>query len=128
MLMEYNIKIYTSFMHVSGGTDFLRRRRCHRYEPLKNFYLSELDGIANSSSLIIKIAAGGTTGAIGSAIANPCDLIKVQQQSFTGPLANDTPLPQLLKNVRARLFFAYVPSRCEKDYINATLLLILRYV
>jgi len=78
--------------------------RIGMYEPLRNFYASKLSSTFNddhSSSLAVKVLAGGTTGAIGSAVANPCDLIKVKQQSFTGPLSNDLPLITLIRQVSA---------------------------
>lgn len=51
------------------------------YEPVKQL-LGASD--PKNTSLHLKIAAGGITGAVGSAIANPLDLVKVRMQCQTG--------------------------------------------
>lgn len=68
------------------------------YDPVKKVYIRHLPHF-DETSLLVKIGAGATTGALGSAIANPCDLIKVRQQSFTGPLSGDVPLAKLIRTV-----------------------------
>jgi solute carrier family 25 uncoupling protein 8/9 len=46
------------------------------YEPIRNFY-------GGGDSLLRKIAAGLTSGAIGIAFANPTDVVKVRLQAQT---------------------------------------------
>jgi len=52
------------------------------YEPIRDAIVraSSSDG-SSSSSLVVKLAAGATSGVIGSAIANPADLLKVRLQA-----------------------------------------------
>ena len=57
------------------------------YEPVRDVYVSALAnaGVSGSESgLAVKLLAGGTSGIIGSAIANPADLLKVRIQAQTG--------------------------------------------
>eukprot|EP00271_Cylindrocystis_brebissonii_P012819 TRINITY_DN32324_c0_g1_i1.p1 TRINITY_DN32324_c0_g1~~TRINITY_DN32324_c0_g1_i1.p1 ORF type:complete len:308 (-),score=48.49 TRINITY_DN32324_c0_g1_i1:722-1645(-) len=58
------------------------------YEPVKSLYVGK--DFQGDVPLYKKIAAGLTTGAIGIAIANPTDLVKVRLQS-EGRLAPGTP-------------------------------------
>jgi len=51
------------------------------YEPVKQM-LGATD--PNNTPLHLKVLAGGITGALGSALANPCDLVKVRMQAQEG--------------------------------------------
>lgn len=62
------------------------------YEPTK-----QAIGGTGSTSLAIKVLAGAITGATGSIIANPLDLIKVRMQSATG---THTPYSSVLGAMR----------------------------
>eukprot|EP00930_Biecheleria_cincta_P085311 TRINITY_DN74703_c0_g1_i1.p1 TRINITY_DN74703_c0_g1~~TRINITY_DN74703_c0_g1_i1.p1 ORF type:complete len:301 (+),score=42.06 TRINITY_DN74703_c0_g1_i1:96-998(+) len=62
------------------------------YEPTK-----QAIGGTGSTSLAIKVLAGAITGATGSIIANPLDLIKVRMQSVTG---THTPYSSVLAAIR----------------------------
>jgi hypothetical protein len=55
--------------------------RLGAYEPIRNLIVSEDEQLSGSSPIWKKFAAGATTGAIGSALANPIDLVKVRQQA-----------------------------------------------
>ena len=50
------------------------------YEPVKTLLWASDAPVP----LHVKVLAGGITGSIGSALANPCDLLKVQAQSVIG--------------------------------------------
>ncbi|CAK0891145.1 unnamed protein product [Prorocentrum cordatum] len=54
--------------------------RMGMYEPVK-----EALGAGGRSPLALKVLAGGITGAAGSILANPLDLIKVRMQRAAGP-------------------------------------------
>lgn len=57
------------------------------YEPVRDGYVGALAsaGVANSEGgLAVKLLAGGTSGIIGSAVANPADLLKVRIQAQAG--------------------------------------------
>lgn len=62
------------------------------YEPTK-----QAIGGKGSTSLVTKVFAGAITGATGSLVANPLDLIKVRMQSATG---NHTPYSSVLGAIR----------------------------
>ncbi|KNE67875.1 hypothetical protein AMAG_12592 [Allomyces macrogynus ATCC 38327] len=55
-------------------------------------HVKELYGVGKGNDgdvgLLAKLAAGSTTGAIGSCLANPTDLIKIRQQAEAGRLVN----------------------------------------
>ena len=51
------------------------------YEPVKQL-LGATD--PHNTPLHTKIIAGAITGTVGSAIANPCDLVKVRMQAVEG--------------------------------------------
>jgi len=51
------------------------------YEPVKEL-LGATD--PNNTPLYLKVCAGAITGAVGSSLANPCDLVKVRMQCQTG--------------------------------------------
>merc|ERR1712086_172695 len=55
--------------------------RMGMYEPVKQA-LGATD--PDNSPFYLKVGAGAITGSIGSAIANPLDLLKVQMQSVQG--------------------------------------------
>jgi len=57
------------------------------YPLIRDFYSSFHD--SKQSSLLIKVFAGLTTGGLGSAMANPTDLIKIRFQSEAGLLGVD---------------------------------------
>eukprot|EP00913_Durusdinium_trenchii_P016334 g15353.t1 len=50
------------------------------YEPVREMFLSFQGGKQSTSPLLIKICAGAFTGAVGSVLANPFDLLKVRMQ------------------------------------------------
>ncbi|KAL6764784.1 mitochondrial carrier domain-containing protein [Haematococcus lacustris] len=58
------------------------------YEPVRNFYVGK--DFKGEAPLLIKIAAGLTTGALGIMVASPTDLVKVRMQS-EGKLAPGVP-------------------------------------
>ena len=64
------------------------------YEPVKHALWEDKD-----TPLHVKIAAGGVTGSIGSATANPCDLLKVQAQSVQGTGADAPGTLERLRNI-----------------------------
>lgn len=49
------------------------------YEPIKR-----VTGVTKQSSFVWKFFAGGAAGLIGSAIANPADLLKIRMQAHQG--------------------------------------------
>lgn len=52
------------------------------YDPVKDFYSNHLNfGESTSSTIIIRIASGITTGAIGITFAQPTDVVKVRMQA-----------------------------------------------
>lgn len=53
------------------------------YPTVKRFYQREGSG----DTLLVKLGAGATTGAVGSALANPIDLVRVKLQSEAGVVA-----------------------------------------
>ena len=55
--------------------------RLGAYEPIRNFLSSPGE---TEVSFTKKLLAGATSGAIGSGLANPIDLVKVQQQAIIG--------------------------------------------
>lgn len=68
------------------------------YEPVRNFYVRQLysgpgvdtNALLAAPPLLLKIAAGLTTGALAISIASPTDLVKVRMQS-EGRLPPGTP-------------------------------------
>lgn len=65
------------------------------YEPVRNFYVSKMyphdrETALNRPPLLLKIAAGLTTGAFAITIASPTDLVKVRMQA-EGRLPEGTP-------------------------------------
>ena len=69
------------------------------YEPIKSRYSLALGGgEAPSSSPLVKWLSAFTSGAIGSALFNPVDVVKVRYQSTPGPIP---PYPSLLGAFRA---------------------------
>mgnify|MGYP003385917982 CR=1 FL=1 len=55
--------------------------RLGAYEPIRNMFLNKHEIDSGHSPLWKKFVAGATTGAVGSGLANPIDLIKVRQQA-----------------------------------------------
>lgn len=55
--------------------------RLGAYEPIRNAFLTDEEAQSGRSPLWKKFVAGASTGAIGSGLANPIDLIKVRQQA-----------------------------------------------
>lgn len=57
---------------------------------MKRFYTgSSLVDPGIGEGLALKVAAGATTGALGAAIGNPVDLVRVKLQGESGRMAND---------------------------------------
>lgn len=71
------------------------------YEPCKNLFAPNVEG---DIGLLRKILAGATSGAIGSAIANPTDLVKVRP--LPPPVVPTEPGPPL----RARRRYVGTPG------------------
>jgi len=55
------------------------------YPAIKGFYQGDRQGDAG---LARKVLAGLTTGGIGSALANPIDLVKIRMQGEAGRVVN----------------------------------------
>ena len=61
--------------------------RLGAYEPVRNLLSTSMGGNSHEAkdiSLWTKLFAGAVSGAVGSGLANPIDLVKVQQQAMTG--------------------------------------------
>mmetsp|Transcript_5297 Transcript_5297/g.15659 ORF Transcript_5297/g.15659 Transcript_5297/m.15659 type:complete len:284 (-) Transcript_5297:44-895(-) len=92
--------------------------RMGMYEPVKNALWSD----STPPPLYVKICAGAITGSIGSAIANPCDLLKVQAQSVTGSGAGEPSTLQRLRTILTRDGIAGGWRGCAPTVARATLL------
>lgn len=51
------------------------------YEPVRDFFTNSTGGDPKNPGLLVKIAAGITTGALAMSIANPTDLVKIRFQT-----------------------------------------------
>eukprot|EP01084_Bolivina_argentea_P245633 411190_1 len=59
------------------------------YTPIRSFFQSFTTNKNNDIGLTLKILCGLTTGAIGSAIATPTDLVKITFQQEAGKIGSD---------------------------------------
>jgi len=100
------------------------------YEPIRNFYYEKLEGgdDVNQSSLITKVFAGLTTGALAMCVAQPTDVIKIRLQAQGRLPPGEKPLysgmadcarKSVAKDGVIGLWRGLAPNVCRNSVINA---------
>jgi len=100
------------------------------YEPIRNFYYENLEGgdDVTKSSLITKVFAGLTTGAIAMCVAQPTDVIKIRLQAQGRLPPGEKPLYSgmidcarkgIAKDGVLGLWRGLAPNVCRNSVINA---------
>lgn len=100
------------------------------YEPIRNFYYEKLEGRGDvtKSSLITKVFAGLTTGAIAMCFAQPTDVIKIRLQAQGRLPPGEKPLYSgmidcarkgIAKDGVVGLWRGLAPNVCRNSVINA---------
>jgi len=100
------------------------------YEPIRNFYYENLEGgdDVTKSSLITKVFAGLTTGALAMCVAQPTDVIKIRLQAQGRLPPGEKPLysgmmdcarKSVAKDGVIGLWRGLAPNVCRNSVINA---------
>jgi len=104
--------------------------RLGMYEPIRNFYYENLEGgdDLNKSSLITKVLAGLTTGALAMCVAQPADVMKIRLQAQGHLPPGEKPLysgmidcarKSVAKDGVIGLWRGLAPNVCRNSVINA---------
>jgi len=104
--------------------------RLGMYEPVRNFYYEKLEGgeDVTKSSLVTKIFAGLTTGAIAMCFAQPADVIKIRLQAQGRLPPGEKPLYSGMVDCARKgvakdgvfgLWRGLAPNVCRNSVINA---------
>jgi len=100
------------------------------YEPVRDFYYEKLEGGGDKtkSSLVTKVFAGLTTGAIAMCFAQPADVLKIRLQAQGRVLPGEKPLYSgmidcarkgIAKDGVFGLWRGLTPNVCRNSIINA---------
>ncbi|TPX33897.1 hypothetical protein SmJEL517_g03318 [Synchytrium microbalum] len=71
------------------------------YSPVKDTLATALSIPKGSEPFVLKLLAGVCTGAIGSSLANPTDLVKIRFQSEAGRIQNGVYVTGLYRGIQA---------------------------
>lgn len=104
--------------------------RLGMYEPIRNFYYENLEGGGDvtKSSIITKVFAGLTTGALAMCVAQPADVIKIRLQAQGRLPPGEKPLysgmmdcarKSIAKDGVIGLWRGLTPNVCRNSVINA---------